>query len=382
MAAAGTLAVGLWTQGAGAAEVKNVTAEYGWPWGAEIRYEVVGTIASDDPPVIITATDRANNMTYEAVASALSGDTGIKTGVHKVLWNLDKQGIKLLSTNVVFRVMYEPLYCVVDLSGGLNASSYPVTYMDEPPNGGFNTDAYKTTKLVLRRIPAGTFKMEGSYQVTLTKPFYTGLFEVTQKQWMLVMGSNPSKYTGDMRPVEMVSYNMIRGSSLGAKWPANNAVDTTSFLGKLRTKTGLEFDLPTEAQWEYACRAGTTSSFNNGGSADSDLAQMGRYGGNTDDGKGGYSQHTKVGSYKANAWGLYDMHGNVWEWCLDWHASPLNAGTDPKGSSSGSKRLIRGGSWWHSAGCCTSSFRGTGAPSDVGHEFYYRGFRLVRTLSN
>lgn len=362
------MAVALWlTGGAGAAEVKNVTAKYAWPWGAEIRYELTGTV-SGDPPVIITATDRANNTTYTSQASALSGDTGIQTGAHKVLWELDKQGIKLQSTNVVFTVVYEPLYCVVDLSGGANASSYPVTYLNEPPSGGFNTDTYKTTKLVLRRIPAGTFKMNGSYQVTLSKPFYVGLFEVTQKQWTLVTGSNPSNFSGDKRPVEQVSYNAIRGSSSGANWPANNAVDSSSFLGKLRAKTGLAFDLPTEAQWEYACRAGTTTAWSYGGSANGDYMW---YLSNSS------HQTHDVGTKKANPWGLYDVHGNVCEWCLDWYGS-LSAGTDPKGSSSGKSRVLRGGYFGISADGCTSSYRVDYGPSSAS---YNSGFRLVRTLS-
>lgn len=381
IAAAGTLAVGLWTQGAWAAEVKNVTAEYAWPWGVEIRYEVVGTITTN-VPLVVSATDRSKNVTSTAEPNSLSGDTGHNAGAHRLMWDLDKQGVKLQSTNVVFTVEYLPMYCVVDLSGGANASSYPVTYMDQPPSGGFNTDVYKTTKLVLRRIEPGTFAMGGSYQVTLSKAFFVGVFEVTQKQWTLVMGTNPSAYQSNMFPVECVSYEMIRGSSAGMNWPASNAVDASSFLGKLRAKTGLEFDLPTEAQWEYACRAGTTSSYNNGGSTANDLKQLGLYAGNVKQ-----KTDATVGSYKANAWGLYDMHGNVWEWCLDRYGS-LSAGTDPKGSSSGYSRVLRGGGWSSLAESCTSFHRCDEYP-DKGRSTYhmqlerfgYYGFRLVRTLA-
>jgi formylglycine-generating enzyme required for sulfatase activity len=136
-------------------------------------------------------------------------------------------------------------------------------------------------------------------------------------------------------------------------------VDPNSFVGLLRSKTGLSLDLPTEAQWEYACRAGTTSSYNNGGNTESDLATLGRYWDNRNDGRGGYSEHTTVGSYAPNAWGLYDMHGNVWESCLDWYGSLANGtdGTDPLGPVSGWYRVSRGGGWCYGASYCPSSYR-------------------------
>ncbi len=377
------LAAGVWAQGAGAAEVKNVTAEYAWPWGVGISYEVSGTIPAD-VPLYVTAVDRTKNITYYSATNMLSGDTGTAAGKHQIVWDLDKQGISIQSTNVTFTVAYEwPLYCVVDLSAGANASSYPVTYLYEPPSGGFNTDAYKTTKLVLRKIPAGTFTMgspsgesgrdsdETQHKVTLTKPYYIGLFEVTQKQYALVMGSNPSNFSGDKRPVEQVNYNTIRGSSSGAKWPASDAVDASSFMGRLRARTGLAFDLPTDAQWEYACRAGTTTAYSYGASANGDYMW---YTSNSS------SQTHEVGTKKANPWGLYDMHGNVWEWCLDWYTSNLGtaAVTDPKGASSGSSRVLRGGGWYSDAAYCRSAARNRNAPSST---YDNLGFRLSRILS-
>ncbi len=284
------------------------------------------------------------------------------------------------------------MYCVIDLSAGVNAVNYPVTYLDEPPAGGFNTDEYKTNKLVLRRIEPGTFIMgndqsDATHRVTLTKPFYCGLFEVTQRQYELVMGERPSYFNNTQyyatRPVERVSYNMIRGSSAGAGWPGSSAVDADSFIGKLRAKTGiLEFDLPTEAQWEYACRAGTTSDYNNGGSSESDLNLLGRYadnGGSAGDGKQSCTPSegsAKVGSYQPNAWGLYDMHGNVWERCLDWHNNSLSYGLDPKGISSGTHHVTRGGCWGHPAQSCRSASRESSSPAGRAN---WDGFRLART---
>ena len=379
-------------------EIRNVTAKQRWPWNGKVdityeivSYEIVGDVTTGLPydrmPVLsLSATNRVSGMNYVAALGYVSGNTGMAEGVHHVVWDLNAQGLEFKSDDVVFTVAYTDKpkpYCVVDLSAGANAAHYGVAYMVEPPSGGFNTDEYKTTKMVLRLIEPGTFMMCGQYEVTLTKPFYCGVFEVTQRQYELVMGSNPSRYTGDKRPVEKVSYNMIRGSSNGAKWPSSPAVDSSSFMGKLRTRTGLNFDMPTEAQWEYACRAGTGSFYNNGRSTENDLKKLGRYYSNQSDGKGGYSDaHTTVGSYLPNAWGLYDMHGNVWEWCLDWHGSLLGGVTDPSGSPSGSNRVQRGGSWGDGADYCRSSYRLGCNPSWVDYSGGSFGFRLVRTLSD
>ena len=288
-------------------------------------------------------------------------------------------------------------YLVIDLSGGSGASSYPKTTLYAVPAGGW-TDEYKTTKLVLRRLPVGKFWMgspseelgrlsnEDLHQVTLTQDFHIGVFEVTQRQWELVMGTKPSYCNNATyyasRPVEQVTYNDIRGSSLGAQWPANNSVDATSFMGKLRAKTGLTFDLPTEAQWEYACRAGTTTALNSGKNlTDQDqcpnLAEVGRYWYN---GGSGYSQNcttanatAKVGSYLPNAWGLYDMHGNVWDWCLDWYdAYGTSSVTDPKGATTGSLRLLRGGGWGAIASVCRSACRNSISPNTVNSNTGFR----------
>ena len=291
------------------------------------------------------------------------------------------------------------LYLVVDLSGGPDAASWPVSELEAVPSGGW-TDEYKTTKLVLRRIEPGTFTMgsttnelgggssgETPHEVTISQPFFMGVFEVTQKQWVLAMGNNPSAWSGNARPVERVSYDMIRGTGQGTNWPSDGKVDAGSFMGVLRAKTGMTFDLPTEAQWEYACRAGTTTALNSGKDLTgiyrcSNMNEVGRYFHNTEDGKGGYKGwHTTVGSYLPNAWGLYDMHGNVEEWCRDWYASNLGmtAVTNPKGASSGSDRVQRGGGWrtaWVQS--CRSASRHYGDPSDAND---YLGFRIAMILS-
>ena len=297
-------------------------------------------------------------------------------------------------------------FMVIDLSGGPSAISYPVSYLSSVPSGGW-TDEHKTTKLILRRIPAGTFTMgsptnelgrdgdETQHQVTLTKDFYIGVFEVTQQQWDRVMGAWPSYFTNtayrDARPVECVSYYDIRenpsDSAISPNWPQSAHVHADSFMGKLRAKTGLTtLDLPTESQWERACRAGTGTALNSGknlSATDScpNVSEVGRY---VYNGGSGYTQDgdtsvgtAKVGSYPPNAWGLYDMHGNVWEWCLDWYGAYPGTVTDPVGAASGSDRVERGGSWGNDARGCRSASRDADGPS--GRDIY-NGFRLSRSL--
>ena len=364
----------------------SVSARQRYPWNGlvDVHFTITGD-AGTKYDTSFTAKDMVGNTNIamrtirKADGTAAAAKELLLPGTYNWVWDAAAdlpKDFKCDRVTVTGTANEEPLYMVIDLSGGANASSYPVSYLDDVPSGGWS-DAYKTTKLVLRMIEPGSFKMGGSYNVTLTKPFYIGVFEVTQKQYLLVKGSNPSDLGGDKRPVEMISYNAIRGSSNGAKWPSSTAVDAVSFMGKIRARTGLNFDLPTDAQWEYACRAGTTSSYNNGGSNETDLQALGRYNGNQSDGHGECSQHTVVGSYQPNAWGLYDMHGNVWEWVLYWYGN-ISGGTDPKGASSGTRRVIRGGGWHNDASFCTSSRRYS--IESPGSFFSDDGFRICLTL--
>lgn len=302
------------------------------------------------------------------------------------LLKLEAKGAKHDSSTALERVVVEgktvkildindARYMVIDLSGGSSATSYPVSYLNAAPSNGFTNTPYRTTKLVLRRIEAGSFilgsdQVNNAHKVTLTKPFYMGVFEVTQKQYSLIMGSNPSSGygVGDGYPVYNVSYNILRGTSSGAKWPASSAVDSSSFIGKLRSRTSLNFDLPTEAQWEYAYRAGTTTTYYWGNSINGDYVWYSSNSGST--------THP-VGTKKPNGWGLYDMSGNVVEWCLDWYGASVTYGTDPKGPSSGSARVLRGGAFDLDGDYCKASachfgdpnaryFSGSGGPRTYG----------------
>ncbi|MFC1890102.1 formylglycine-generating enzyme family protein, partial [Thermodesulfobacteriota bacterium] len=248
------------------------------------------------------------------------------------------------------------------------------------------------------RIPAGTFSMgspigesdrdidEGPvHQVTITKDFLLGTSEVTQVQWKAVIGSNPSHFNtyGNLHPVEEVSW-----------------LDAVKFCNKLSEHEGLApafriysenvtwirgvngYRLPTESEWEYACRAGTTTPFSFGGAISTDQAN---YDGNYPYGgeKRGEYRHTTTPArtFPANAWGLYDMHGNVWEWCWDWLDEGYyskSSSTDPTGSEwRGSSRVRRGGGFSEKAHLLRSANRAGGNPSD---HYMILGFRVARSL--
>jgi formylglycine-generating enzyme required for sulfatase activity len=207
-------------------------------------------------------------------------------------------------------------------------------------------------------IPAGTFTMgekNKARDVTLTKPFKMGVHEVTQAQYEQVMKNNPSSFKGAENPVEQVSWE--------------DAVEFCRKLSELSAEkaAGNVYRLPTEAQWEYACRAGTTTQFSFGDD-ESDLGDYAWYRENS------ASKAHPVGGKQPNAWGLYDMHGNVWEWCQDWYDDyPSGAVTDPTGPASGSYRVYRGGSWRRTAGSCRSASRGRHFPSS---RYFISGFRV------
>jgi len=213
--------------------------------------------------------------------------------------------------------------------------------------------------------------------VTLSKPFWLGKTEVTQAQYEAVTGKSPWK-----------------GGTFYAKADPQHAAshvswnDATAFCKALSKKTGKTVRLPTEAEWEYACRAGTTTRFSFG-DRNEDLHKYGNYcdKSNTigfswqdkahDD---GHDKTAPVGTYKPNAWGLYDMHGNVWEWCADWYQDGYKGldTKDPNGPNNGSYRVLRGGSWLVNPSNCCSAGRGRGAPVN---RYGYLGFRVAVSVS-
>ncbi len=226
--------------------------------------------------------------------------------------------------------------------------------------------------MTLVLIPPGDFVMgspkteyvdwpeyEAQHHVILTKGFYMSATEVTQSQWSAVMSNNPSQFKGDDLPVDRVTWE-----------------EAVAFCRKLSQMESRTYRLPTEAEWEYACRAGTTTAYCEGGT-EADLSVVGWYSSyaNGDIQKAPHP----VGQKKPNPWGLFDMHGNVWEWCSDWFvARPLRNATDPKGPDYGTLRVLRGGSWANPPLGCRSAYRSRDKPDS---RDYTNGFRVVMELS-
>jgi formylglycine-generating enzyme required for sulfatase activity len=248
-----------------------------------------------------------------------------------------------------------------------------------PVSIGDQKEIMNSIGVKLIRIPKGKFLMgshdsedgrkpyETQHEVTICQNFYMGATEVTQAQWQKVMGNKPSQFEGDELPVENISWD--------------KAIEFCKRLSEMpeEIKAGRKYRLPTEAEWEYACRAGTTTPFHfgiqlNGRQANCDgTAPYGT------DSIGPYLKETTVvGTYRANAWGLYDMHGNVFEWCSDWYGEyPSGSATDPSGPATGSDRVIRGGFWECYAVNCRSASRSMLAPLNRVNGV---GFRLVLSL--
>jgi formylglycine-generating enzyme required for sulfatase activity len=215
-------------------------------------------------------------------------------------------------------------------------------------------------------VPPGWFLMGDNahddekpvHRVEISKGFYLGIYPVTQAQWAWVMGSNnrPSHFTGEDRPVEQVSWE-----------------DCLVFCARLRELTNKPIRLPTEAEWEYACRAGTTTDYYSGNGEEA-LKKVGWYKGNSN------NQTQPVGKKEPNAFGLFDLHGNVWEWCLDWHAADYygkSESKDPEGPKSGSSRMLRGGSWRSDLDRCRAAYRRGNGPAYRSH---YVGVRVCFRL--
>ena len=408
------------------------------------------TYTLSDAPAVVTLEVQTNANTSAgaddpgwtsiggAAVSNAKGDVWkrVETGSRTITWRPDLSWPDHIVPNGGARAVVTawaldntPDYMVADISSAAQPNTqtyYPAA--DFVP-GGVSNSLYKTTTLIMRKIMAKDVKWtmgsttletqrtaarEATHQVTLTNNYYIGVYQVTQAQWALLQPSRsaPSGFNNAtdraMRPVENVCYNEIRNSEYAASpdpaynWPANP--NPSSFLGQLRSKTGLDFDLPSEAQWEFAARAGNgdTKWGNDSGimntEKDVNLDLFGRYernGGRVHGGGTTYSDPDMscgaanataiVGSYAPNAWGLYDTSGNLWEWCLDWMEDNITANEgkiniDPSApaktlsGASGGNRVLRGGSWYNAAGGCRPAMRSANAPNTRN---IYSGFRVL-----
>ena len=407
--------LGLWA-GWAAAQIaaSNLTVRMESPKAgyAHVGYDVVGSPPADKQMFMSIGVKRPDQKKPVTVAM-YSESPEMQPGHHEVMVDLhdprlgaryDKLAVSISFLTYNFGKVEGCPYIAIDLSEGPTATNYPVAYLNEAPKEGWG-DEYRTDKLLLRVINPGTFPMgsptnevgraanEDLHAAVLLEPYFIGVFEVTQRQWELVMGSRPSAFSADAdyatRPVERVAYAQIRGDITGVQWPVHRGVDAESFLGRLRAKCAIKsFDLPTEAQWEFACRAGTRDPLSNGkalGGPDVDPA-LGewvryRYTSGASDGNCAFDATAaygtaKVGGFAPNAWGLYDFSGNVWEWCRDWYRPSLGGlvRVDPPGAWYGFARVIRGGGWNSPASECRSASRSS-CMADARES--YIGFRLV-----
>lgn len=374
---------------ASAATATVTSVRQNWPWDTKVK--IGYTLAAESGKYDLTVKVKQGVDVWTLSDRALSGDRyGVTAGQHEMVWNPAHDDVTNFTALVNATFIVEPEenvsvmqeYLIVDLSAGSTADAWPVT---AATSVDVADEAYKTTKLLFRRVRPRQFLLSspldeplrknayegssGQYATTLTNDYYVCVYEMTQEQYRLMTGTEGKAGEGGAYPRYGFLWTDIRGPNVGILWPASSDVDADSLIGKLRTKAvlaetvvpaGWKFDLPTDAQWENACRAGLNTPWNNGTSVniytntagnvcDDNLDKLGWYSGNA-----GGKVH-KVGLKEPNSLGLYDMHGNVWEWtlCALHYSSNPEGGTEPTGYGYGTKygsnangnsyRSIRGG---------------------------------------
>lgn len=371
-----SLAASMLTAAAGAATVGQMCVRQMWPWHEKVRidYTLEGN-AGETADINVTIRD-AGGAVLRPVDSSFSGDLlEVAPGEHVIWWDPSASGLDLGNTALEFTLAAEAdaqRYCVIDISV---TNEYAVSYRETPPAGGWNTDEYKTTKMVFRHVKAGSFLMgtpegeegrrtatEGNmikdmtlHNVTLSHDYWLGIFPLTYKQASIVNGATlgaTGTYVAnqkDASPAVRLSVSQIIGwaGTSDASWYGSPVPREGSWLYKLNAgivsgalPDGTHLAIPTEAQWECACRAGTTSAYGNG----------------TDsiEGIGPTAPNRRpmypVGGFSPNAWGFYDMHGCVWQWTVECY-SAYNTGdaavTDPFYPLSSTQiwPALRGGSY-------------------------------------
>jgi formylglycine-generating enzyme required for sulfatase activity len=373
--------------------ISHVTVRQRWPWSRLVDIDYVLTCDADDTvDVTLEAFDGTTPLPLP-IESMFGDRYGVRRGARRIIWDPGRTAysndMQIARFNVRLTPVRVPLYLIVslttpaggtpvvepvfekDLHAGLwgTVVTNPVEGIESIAwTGVTNGTAYKTDALVLRRVPAGRFLYAGNKETVVSNDFYVSVFELTQGQRKNLTGAfnSGSYYSGADRalhPEEKVSYVFARGAESDTppvNWPVTGSlVSEGSLAALLRAKSGLLFDLPDKIQWEYACRAGTTTLFNSGSNEDSALEELGWYNGNA----GGNTK--EVGLKKPNAWGLYDMHGNIEEFCLDWH------------DAEHTQRHRRNGSWYTGLTTCAATYASGRTPINTGGTM---GFRFVAVL--
>ncbi|MBO5941472.1 MAG: formylglycine-generating enzyme family protein [Kiritimatiellae bacterium] len=357
----------------------------------ENKYKI--TYRIEDAPGIVTVDIFTNEVSIGA-ACVVAGDVNklVQPGetIREIWWTpiSAPKGFRLseedgLSVKVTaWKKDVPPDYMVVRIENSEAILRYYTSSNLVP--GGVGSELYKTDAMLFRKIPAaGASYIMGSpdaesklagrtdetqHEVRLTNDYYVAVFPMTKAQYKRLMRSTMYvPESDDLTPV-IISYNSIRGSPKGSQWPENDEVEDSSILGVLRKRSGLRFDLLTEAEWEYACRAGTTTALNSG----KDLIYQ--TGEDPNANEVAYYKYIsgdvigQVGCYAPNAWGIYDMHGCIYEWCLDWYKKDLGTSpvTSPTGPSSSevNSRTLRGGYYKSQPKEIRSAFRTYKAPSE------------------
>ena len=363
----------------------------------DVQTNRTGSATADEADWISIGGENVRFATGDVWKKVEAGDS------HTITWRPDQswRGHKVDAARAVvtaWSLDNPPDYMVVNLADAAAANS-ETYYPSEGclPGGLLTNPDYRTTKLVLRKIPAKGVEWtmgsaeselgrdggsEAPHAVTLDANYYIGVFPVTQAQYQRFQTKKfDFAVEGTMRPAGNVNYTEI----------------TDTFLSLLKTKTGLSFVLPSEAQWEFACRAGNGSGYWGDGSAiltadeDANLARLGRViynGGQVKGENGSYTYPSTsvgpengpsiVGTYAPNAWGLYDMHGNVWEWCRDWYKADITSLNGAVNEEEGTMRVRRGGSFNSTAKPCRAAYRGYREPSKDSAD---NGFRLALPIA-
>ena len=388
------------------------------PRTVTVNYTLAGEAA------IVTMDVLTNSVSIgDANIHFLEGDVNrlVQPGSRQIKWYAQKSwpNHKIDESAVTVRVsawsqQKPPDYMVVDLETPNDVRYYTST--NALPDGGLDNNIYKTTRLVLKFVEAAgeTYTMgfagytsgqHATHSATLSKDYYIGIYTITQAQWKRIIGWYPSYNYNQgeavrmVYPVQYTAYNEIREVApvddnvpINKQYGQNGQKDVVgdatyaypadpapaSWLGRLSSHAGIKFDLPSECEWEYACRAGNygakwgDGSAYLGTSADANLARIGRYAGNSD------NHIWPVGSLAPNSWGIYDMHGNLWEWCVDFFNTDITSlygAVDTR--TNGVKRTERGGGYHKTADGCNSGYR----TSDLGNTRYEKvGFRVVSRI--